>query len=172
MALFGGLRREVEEHYFGYREVRLPNPNEYELPDIRLVRYLTSGNKEKAREHYEEIIRQRDVLLEQAISLSANSPINAEIADKLIQGLKSDVNEEGRQHIDSIHAELTKSMRVVYALANIDQRRLGETPPVAQGIAIEAVKEIGEKITGKSDWAILHITQYIFYFARMKALKF
>jgi len=34
MGLFGGLRKDVENNFLGYREVHLPNANVIKLPNL------------------------------------------------------------------------------------------------------------------------------------------
>lgn len=171
MGLFGGLKKDVENHFLGYREVRLPNANVIELPNLALVKYLSSGDRAKASQYVSELMAMSDGLLEEALRLGKSSPLPDDVVSNLIDGLKKDFNEEGKQHIDGIRPKIVEAMSVTRALANLDTKRIAENPPVAQGIAIDAVSKISEKILGESDWAILYATQMLFYVARLGALK-
>ena len=82
--MFGGLRKQVDEYYFGYREVRLPNFNEYELPNPYLIRYLTTGNKSKALEHWNTIIAQRDELVDLAVKNASRSGASATLESQTL----------------------------------------------------------------------------------------
>jgi hypothetical protein len=172
MGLFGGLKKDVESYFLGYREVRRPNSNEYQLPNISLVKYLTSGDRKKASQHVEELMAMSDALLVRAILNAESSPLSVEVLNNLVDGFKNDLNDEGKQHVESIRPKIAEAINIVHALAKIDGKRIAENPPVAQGIAIDAVSKISEKLVGESDWAISYVTQSHFYFSRLGILKF
>ena len=167
MGLFGGLRKDVENHFLGYREVRLPNANVIELPNLALVKFLTSGDRAKASQYVSELIAMSDGLLVEAVRHGNSSPLPNDVVSNAIDVFQKDLNEEGKRHVDGIRPKIGEAMSVARALANLDTKRIAENPPVAQGIAIDAVSKISEKIVGESDWAILYVTQTIFYAARL-----
>lgn len=167
MGLFGGLKKDVENYFLGYRVVRLPNSNEYQLPNISLVKYLTSGDRKKASQHVDELMAMSDVLLAGAFLTANSSPLPEDIVSDLIDGLKSELNDEGKQYLEEVKVKVAEAINIAHALAQEDRNRLGEKPPVAQGIAIDAVSKISEFLVEEDDWAITFAAQTHFYFARL-----
>lgn len=157
--MFGGLRKQVDEYYFGYREVRLPNFNEVELPNPYLIRYLTTGNKSKALEHWNTIIAQRDELVDLAVKNASRSGASATLESQTLAILTRQLNQEGKQHLENIQSSISRAISCAAIIAVADTNRLGERPPVAKGIVISAVGELGNKLSvnesGMISWAAM-----------------
>lgn len=149
--MFGGLRKQVDDHYFGYREVRLPNFLEVELPNPYLIRYLTTGNKSKALEHWNTIIAQRDELVDLAVTNSSESIASATLESQTLAILTRQLSEEGKQHLEKVRSSISKAISCAVIIGLADTNRLGERPPVAKGIVIDAVGELGKKLSSDED---------------------
>jgi hypothetical protein len=149
--MFGGLRKQVDEYYFGYREVRLPNPNQIELPNPYLIRYLTTGNKAKAIEHWNAIVSQRDELVDLAVKNSGSSATSETLETQTMALLTRHLNQAGKDHVEKVRSSITKAISCAAIIALADTNRLGERPPVAKGIVIDAVGELGKKLSSDED---------------------
>lgn len=137
--MFGGLKKQVDEYYFGYREVRLPNTNEIELPNPYLIRYLTTGNKAKAAEHIKQIFSQRDEVIDLAIKNSKHSIASERLTSQTLNYLEQRLNPAGRSHVETRRDLIAKAISCAAFIAFPDRERMGEQPPVAKGIVIDAV---------------------------------
>ena len=168
--MFGGLRKQVDEYYFGYREVRLPNFNEYELPNPYLIRYLTTGNKSKALEHWKTIIAQRDELVDLAVKNAGGSVASATLESQTMAILTRQLNQDGKQHLEKIQSLISRAISCAAIIALADTNRLGERPPVAKGVVIDAVGELGKKLSDDEDGMIPWAATIALYIIRSSSV--
>lgn len=164
--MFDSTKSKVDDFYFGYREIRLINLNEHQLPNPYVLRYLTSGNKQKASQHIDEIYSQVSALLDRAVELADTKPIQELSAKKIVDAFLQTVNDEGRAKVASYHAELLKAVSVGHHLAHLDTKRIGENPPVAKGLHIEALPKVIDRFGKDEGWAAHYCAHQVFYLAR------
>ena len=167
--MFGGLKSKIDEHFFGYREIRPINLNEYELPNPYLLRYLTSGNRQKASQHVNQIYSQAAALLDQAFEAALSNPVSDVSAKAVVDAFLKTINEEGRSKIAEHYSEVLKAVSVGHHLACSDVSRVGENPPVATGLHIEALSKVGERFSDDVGWAAHYCAHQVFYLARRGA---
>ena len=163
--MFGGLRKQVDDHFFGYREVRLPNPNEFELPNPYLIRYLTTGNKQKALSHFKEITIKRDQLLDLAVYHAEKRPLEELSASTKTQLVRF-LNPTGIAEVEKFELEVVKAISIAGYIAIQDVDRRGENPPVAKGIDIDAVSNISERFDENCRGVASIACKLAFYLAR------
>jgi hypothetical protein len=164
--MFGGLKSKIDEHFYGYREIRPIDLNSYELPNPYLLRYLTSGNKQKAAQHVNEIYAQAAALLDDAMDSAAGSPVSEPSARKIVDAFLKSVNDEGRAKVADHHAELFRAVSVGHHLARSDAMRIGENPPVATGLHIEALSRVAKRFGDDVGWAAHYCAHQVFYMVR------
>lgn len=168
--MFGGLKKQVDDYYFGYREIRLPNSNEISLPNPYLLRYLTSGNKQKAAEHVKSIFAQRDELVDRVVKSVGQTVTSASLEAQSLKVLESQLNQAGKDHLATIRDKVAIAISCAGALSIVDAKRLGERPPVAKGLIIEAIGELGKKLSDDEDAMIPWAGMIALYIARSSSL--
>ena len=164
--MMGSLKARVDEHFYGYREIRPINPMAYEMPNPHLIRYVTSGNRQKARDHVAKIYSQVDHLVNEALRLADERRIASDTAKSLIDGFVTSLNSEGQLKVKSKRQELRRAMSAGLHLARLDGSRIGERPPVALGVHIEGIVKIGKQFDDEIAWAAHYVAHQIFYMAR------
>jgi len=164
--MFGGLKSKIDEHFYGYREIRPIDLNSHELPNPYLLRYLTSGNKQKAAQHVNEIYGQAAALLDHAMKSAAANPIPEISARKIVDAFLKSVNEDGRATVAGHHAELFRAVSLGHHLARNDANRIGENPPVATGLHIEALSSVAKRFGDDVGWAAHYCAHQVFYMVR------
>jgi len=164
--MFGGLKSKIDEYFYGYREIRPMNLNSYELPNPYLLRYLTSGNKQKAAQHINEIYGQAATLLDDAMDSAAGSPVSQLSARKIVEAFLKSINDEGREKVADHHADLFRAVSVGHHLARSDATRIGENPPVATGLQFEALSNVAKRFGDDVGWAAHYCAHQVFYMVR------
>ncbi len=155
-----GLQTKVDEHFFGYREVR--HFNVHVPPNPYVLKFATTGNKEKAGRYLLEIYATRDKAVADAIAMAVENPLSAEATAKIINTYKEFLNADGQEALTGYHNVLGQGLAAGYYLALTDPYRIGETPAVAKGIHIDGALLIGTKIGGDVAWAVGQLARLIF----------
>ena len=170
--MLGSLKKQIDEYYWGYREVRAFNMNEYELPNPNLLRYLTSGNKKKAQEHINEIFEHRAQIATKVQAIVNNKasvsgkPLNSEFEDTFLDDFFSQINSDGKNALDGNEYEMRLSINLGWALGRLDENNLKKIPPVALGIHIECTKLLNNEFPEEIQWATNYCLNQIFFLTR------
>lgn len=164
--MFGGLKSKIDDHFYGYREIRPIDLNSYELPNPHLLRYLTSGNKQKAAQHVNEIYGQAAALLDQAIESATQNPVPETSSKKIVDAFLKNLNDEGVEKASAHYAKLLRAVSVGHYLGRNDASRIGENPPVATGLHIQALSSVAKRFGDDVGWAANYCAHQVFYIVR------
>ena len=170
--MFGSLKREVQEYFFGYRVVKSPNFNSLvvELPNLSLIRYLTSGNKKVASEFVAGIYRERDKIADEIFIETEKNQIcdglQATTRAAVLHNLLSSINAKGKAALNESGGQLKFAIELGWNLGCEDETNIGRQPPVARGIHIDCINKLNDHFPEDIQFATAYCIERTFFLTR------
>lgn len=166
-----GLRRQVDEYYFGYREVREFNPLVVVMPNFAVVRFLTTGNKANASEYLRKVFLQVEEVASEVRTYYSKYPPSENIANAVVDKVLMGIADGRKTDLLSFRRELEQAAALGFILGKLDKRRLGERPPVALGIHDETQTKLAEQFVEECKWIAAQCISKAFVLTRAGVLK-